>query len=202
MYGKLFSSALDGSLATRGPWQAIAIWPWILALCDREGFLDMTAEVLSRRTTIPLEHVQTGLAALQAPDPYSRTPDADGRRLEPIADRPWGWRVVNYAKYRAIRSADERREYMRNYQAKRRERPEAGEVLERIPLKGGEEFEVRESFVVELDKLYPNVEPRQTLREIRGWCIGNPAKLKTRRGIRRCIIGWFKKEQDKHGRPR
>ena len=161
----------------------------------------MTAEALSRRTTLPLDIVTKALAALQQPDPHSRTPDAQGCRLEPIdPERGWGWRVVNYAKYRAIRSADERREYMKSYAAKRRERPEAGETVERVPLKDGSEFEVRESFVAELDRLYPNVEPKQTLREIRGWCIGNPAKLKTRRGIRRCIVAWFNREQAKHGR--
>lgn len=199
MYGKLFSSALDGSLATRGPWQAIAVWPWILCLCDREGYLDMTAEALARRTTFPLEIVTTALEALTSPDPHSRTPDCDGRRLEPIDPaRAWGWRVVNYAKYRAIRSADERREYMRQHAAKRRAHPEAGEVIERIPLRDGSEFEVRESFVKELDRIYANVDPLSTLREIRGWCIGNPAKLKTRAGVRRFITAWFAREQAKY----
>ena len=161
----------------------------------------MTPEAFSRRTTLPQEIVDAGFSALMQPDPYSRTPTEDGRRLVPIDPaRPWGVRVVNINVYRQIRTADERREYMREYAKKKRERPEAGGTVESIPLKDGTEYEVRESFVAELDRLYPNVEPKQTLREIRGWCIGNPAKLKTRRGIRRCIVAWFNREQAKHGR--
>ena len=74
------------------------------------------------------------------------------------------------------------------------------EVVELIPLKGGDDYAVTKDFYDELDRLYPAVEPRQTLREIRGWCLGNPARLKTRRGIRRFINGWFYRQQAEHGR--
>ena len=36
--------------------------------------------------------------------------------------RSWGWRIVNYEKYRKIRSEDERREYQRQFMAKKRAR--------------------------------------------------------------------------------
>lgn len=74
-------------------------------------------------------------------------------------------------------------------------------VVERIPLVGKQgEFEVRKSLRDELDRLYPGVDPDQTLREIRGWCIGNPTKCKTRRGVGGFITRWFGKEQDKESR--
>ena len=73
-------------------------------------------------------------------------------------------------------------------------------VVERIPMIGGVEFEVRESFVTEMHRLYLNVDVPLTLKEIRGWCIGNPTKLKTPRGIRKFIVSWLQREQDKHGR--
>lgn len=75
---------------------------------------------------------------------------------------------------------------------------DAGEVLERIPMLSGEEFEVRESFAKELERLYPNVDIPATLKQMRGWCIGNPTKLKTPRGIRKFITGWC--ERDQNGR--
>ena len=73
---------------------------------------------------------------------------------------------------------------------------DTGEVLERIPMIGGEEFEVRESFAAELTRLYPNVDIPATLRQMRGWCIGNPTKLKTPRGIRKFITGWCERDQN------
>lgn len=73
-------------------------------------------------------------------------------------------------------------------------------VVERIPIIGGQEWPVLKPFVEELDRLYPAVEPVQTLREIRGWCLGNPTKRKTKRGVRAFIVSWFAREQDKQSR--
>lgn len=106
----------DGSLATVGPWEALVTFQQFIVLADREGFVDMTPEAISRRTIIPLEIIKKGIAVLEQPDAQSRDPGSDGRRIERIADhRDWGWKIINYAKYRLIRSADERREYMRAY---------------------------------------------------------------------------------------
>lgn len=207
MYGKLFSSMYDGSLAMVGPWEALVTFQQMVILADYEGFVDMTAEAISRRTIIPLEIIKKGIAELEAPDPQSRDVTNEGRRIERISDnRDWGWKVLNYTKYRQIRNAEERRAYMRDYmKAKRAAKPapvnkDAGEVVERIPMIGGEEFEVRQSFVDEMHRLYLNVDVPTTLKEIRGWCIGNPTKLKTPRGIRKFIVSWLQREQDKHGR--
>lgn len=73
-----------------------------------------------------------------------------------------------------------------------------GEVIERIPLCDGTDFEVRKSFVDELDRLFPAVDPVQTLREIRAWNLAKPARRKTRKGVKAHITTWFGKEQDKH----
>ena len=37
------------------------------------------------------------------------------------------------------------------------------------------------------------------LRKMKGWCEGNPAKRKTRRGIVRFVNTWLAKEQDRGG---
>ena len=123
MYAKLFQSMYDGSLVTRGPWQALVTFQQMLVLSDREGIVDMTAEVISRRTSIPLEIIAEGLRVLALPDPGSRTEQDDGKRIVLLDDhRNWGWRIVNFAKYRDIRSAEERREYFREWKrAKRQE---------------------------------------------------------------------------------
>ncbi len=68
-------------------------------------------------------------------------------------------------------------------------------VVERLPLIGGKEYEVRQSLVDELVPIYPAVDVPATIREMRGWCLGNPGKLKTKAGIKRFITGWLAKEQ-------
>ncbi len=123
MYGKLFQQMYDGTLGTKGPWQALVTFQQMVILADKDGVVDMTPEVISRRTTVPLEIIAVGIAALEQPDQDSRTPDEEGRRIVLLSDgRSWGWRVVNHAHYRAIRSTEERREYHRQY-AKTRGQP-------------------------------------------------------------------------------
>lgn len=111
----------DGTLGTKGPWQALVTFQQLVILADEQGVVDMTPEAVARRTTIPVEIIKAGIIALEQPDPDSRTPDLDGRRIVRLSDdREWGWRIVNYLHYRAIRTAEERREYMKNYQRERR----------------------------------------------------------------------------------
>ena len=120
MYGKLFTQMYDGTLGTEGPWEALVTFQQMIILADQDGVVDMTAEALSRRTTIPLDVIRKGIAALEKPDPHSRTPDEEGRRIVRLSEtRDWGWRLVNHGKYRAIRSAEDRRQYHRDYWHKR-----------------------------------------------------------------------------------
>lgn len=121
MYGKLFSQMYDGTLATKGPWQALVTFQQLIILCDKSGIIDMTPESVARRTTIPLEIIKTGIEALEQPDIESRSPELEGRRIVRLSDnRSWGWQIVNHAHYRTMRSQEERTEYMRNYQRQRR----------------------------------------------------------------------------------
>lgn len=123
MFGKVFASMYDGTLATKGPWQALVTFQQLIVLADRTGIVDMTPEALSRRTTIPLEIINIGIAALEQTDSESRTPDLDGRRIARLSpDRTWGWQIVNYEKYNKIRSEDQRREYMANLMRERRKK--------------------------------------------------------------------------------
>lgn len=121
MYAKLFRSMYDGTLASEGPWEALVTFQQLLVLADRFGSVDMTPAAISRITTIPREIIDAGLAALSQPDPESRSEEAEGRRIVPIdPSRSWGWQIVNHAYYASIRTAEERREYQRNWIKKKR----------------------------------------------------------------------------------
>lgn len=135
MFGKVFASMYDGTLATRGPWQALVTFQQFIVLADRAGIVDMTADAIARRTTIPIDIIKIGIAALEQPDSESRSPDLEGRRIVRLSDtRDWGWQIVNHDKYRAMRSQDERREYMANLMRERRKKlkGESGESKQQL----------------------------------------------------------------------
>lgn len=121
MYGKLFSSMYDGTLC--GQWEALVTFQQMIVLCDADGIVDMTAQALAARTSIPLKIIEKGIAILEGPDPYSRTPDQEGRRIERIdAHRPWGWHLVNHEKYKTLQDSDTVREQTRDRVKRHREK--------------------------------------------------------------------------------
>jgi hypothetical protein len=115
MYAKIFGQIYDGTLCTNGPWQALVTFQQLLILADEEGNVDMTIPAIARRTTIPREILEIGIEALLMPDPESRTPTEGGRRIVPLGERSWGWRIVNYMKYRQIKREQDRRDYHKQY---------------------------------------------------------------------------------------
>jgi hypothetical protein len=120
-YTKIYGTIFDGTLATIGPWQALVTFEQFLILCDKDGVVDMMPGAISRRTTIPLDIIEIGIAALEAPDPDSRRPDENGKRLVRLdAHRAWGWRIVNYLHYRNERDEEERRKYQADWARRKR----------------------------------------------------------------------------------
>lgn len=74
--------------------------------------------------------------------------------------------------------------------------PDRKSVIE-IPLNDGTTYHVYEEQISEWKELYPGVDIKQQLRNMKGWCISNPTRRKTQRGILRFITGWLAKEQDR-----
>lgn len=111
----------DGTLAD--DWRALITFQQMIVLCDADGTIDMTPSAISRRTGIPIEHIKAGIEILQNPDPYSRTPEEEGRRIRLLDDnKPWGWYIVNHSKYKALQDADAVREQNRLRKKRQRER--------------------------------------------------------------------------------
>lgn len=76
--------------------------------------------------------------------------------------------------------------------------PQAPPVLT-LTLNDKSEYPIMQKDVDTWTELYPNVDVMQQLRNMRGWCMENPSKRKTAKGIRRFIVGWLSREQDRGG---
>ena len=75
-------------------------------------------------------------------------------------------------------------------------KPHGASVLA-LPLNDNSEFEIYEEDVLLWQETFPAVDVRQELKEMKAWCIANPTFRKTRRGIKRFIVTWLSKEQDR-----
>lgn len=116
-YTKLFTS-ITASTVWQEPAGTRLTWITMLAMADKNGDVFASIPGLARIANVTLEEVEAALRCFLSPDPYSRTKEHDGRRVEEIDG---GWRLLNHAKFREIRSAAERAEYKREWD--RRNRP-------------------------------------------------------------------------------
>jgi hypothetical protein len=132
-YTKLFSSITESTIVSE-PVATRWLWVTMLAMADAGGCVYAAVPGLARRANISLAETEAALATFYAPDPYSRTKEHEGRRIEDIDG---GWRLLNHAKYAAIRSEAERTEYKREWD--RRNRPSGYERA-----KGNSPTEVRQ----------------------------------------------------------
>jgi hypothetical protein len=112
------SSISDSDVVTRFVFVAMIV------LSDLEGRIDITRSALARRINVSDADVDKAIELLSQPDPLSRTPDHDGRRIVPIdAGRSWGWIVANKEQYREGEAdSDELRRQARERKRRQRER--------------------------------------------------------------------------------
>lgn len=112
MYAKVFTQILDSTLAEN--YKTRHVFEDLLKLCDPNGVVDMTHEAIARRTNMPLEMVRAEIAELEKPDPRSRNPAHDGKRIARLSEgRDWGWAILNYDVYRKTVTEEQRREKSR-----------------------------------------------------------------------------------------
>jgi len=119
-YAKLFASIVESSIWDEDS-DTCKVWITLLALADSEGFIRGSPGWLSKRARVNVDIVDKALVKFSSPDPFSRTPEKEGRRLEPTPD---GWVIINYAFFREQDgkelSKDARRTYQREWMRKKR----------------------------------------------------------------------------------
>lgn len=106
-FAKVMLQILDSSIAD--DFTTRHVFEDLLKLCDRRtGIVDITRSTLARRLNIPLDILNRCLDKLEQPDPDSRNPAHEGRRIRRIDDhRDWGWVILNFLAYQpALIKAD------------------------------------------------------------------------------------------------
>ena len=104
-FTKLFSSITESTIWCESNSMRIA-WITLLAMADRYGRIWGSIPGLANRARITVDEARAGIESFLNPDPDSRTPDNEGRRIEKIDG---GWRLLNHSKYRQLCDEEERR---------------------------------------------------------------------------------------------
>jgi uncharacterized phage protein (TIGR02220 family) len=118
MYAKLYSRIAQSSLME----QAVEVrycFMMLLAIADTNGDVIGTDVAIARTLNIPLETFKACINSLMQPDPDSNSQTHEGRRVV-LSDSGRGYHLVNYTTYRAIKTEEEKRAYMRDYMRERR----------------------------------------------------------------------------------
>jgi hypothetical protein len=120
-YAKLMSSIVTSSVWVE-PHTTFKVWIALLALKDRNGVVRAAVPGLAQLCGVTLEECQRALTTFLSPDPYSRTQEFEGRRIEPVDG---GWRVLNHDYYRGLESQEKRRQYNADWMRRKREAEKA-----------------------------------------------------------------------------
>lgn len=117
MYGKIFESLYEGSMVGAGP-TIFAVWGYCIAKADRGGVVNLNPVLLAPIIGTSRVDIERAVEYLERPDPNSKNPDHEGRRLLNMSG--FAYFVVSHAVYRGMNNGEDRREYMREYMRKRR----------------------------------------------------------------------------------
>src|SRR5687767_8639401 len=72
-----------------------------------------------------------------------------------------------------------------------------------MPITGSKDFPIRQMQIDEWTAAYPAVDVVRQLAAMRQWCLANPTRKKTARGVLAFCNSWLMREQDKpHAQPR
>lgn len=91
----------------------------MMAICGLDGIARISESCVARIANVKEDEAKEALETLSSPDPHSKDPDHEGRRIKKV---PGGYRILNYFKYRNIKSPDQRASYMRDYMKAYREK--------------------------------------------------------------------------------
>lgn len=71
------------------------------------------------------------------------------------------------------------------------------DIFIELPLNDGTTYIITNENISQWAELYPKVDTKQQLRNLKGWLLANPKKRKTKSGILRFVTNWLCNEQNK-----
>lgn len=125
---KIYGKILKSSVWVGQPAHLRLTWIALLVLADRQGDVMSSVPGLAQDAGVTIPEVLQALEKFKSPDPFSRTPDNEGRRILEIDG---GWHVLNHDKYREMRSESQVKNAARQakFKAKRRVEQPAFEAV-------------------------------------------------------------------------
>ena len=93
------------------------VWITLLALQDKDGYVGASVPGIAHEARVSKDEAQHAIETLESPDPWSRDPDNEGRRIEKV-DR--GWLILNSKKIRGEDKEEKIRRQTRERVAKHR----------------------------------------------------------------------------------
>lgn len=99
-FAKLDSNFAGSSLLAQGGLELAGFWAVLLSKKDAAGEIHDSLPKLAHDCYTTKGRVRELLDILAAPDPDSRTPDHDGRRVEIVREPRWCIRILNHERYR------------------------------------------------------------------------------------------------------
>jgi len=117
-YTKLFGLIIASSIWDEDD-KTRLVWITMLALKDRHHVVNATVKALALFARVTEGECERALDKFLSPDPSSRTPGHEGRRIETV---PGGWKILNGEIYAKMLTKEERREYNAEKQAEYRKR--------------------------------------------------------------------------------
>jgi len=118
-YGKHFGSMYERSMVGAGA-HVFAVMGYVIAKQQADkvhgSYVELNPKLLAAVIGEPEDKILKAIEYLSSPDDNSTTKAEGGRRIVKVDQ--FGYRVVNGAKYRAIRDEEERRKQNRDAQRK------------------------------------------------------------------------------------
>lgn len=115
-FAKLDSGIVDSTLWMQ-PDDVLRVWVAMMAKANASGYVRASVPSMAHLCRMPIQRLEEILDVLLSPDPYSRTPTDEGRRIRVVDG---GWQLINYLSYRNARDSDATRERKRAWDRENR----------------------------------------------------------------------------------
>jgi len=112
MYGKIFASTFTGSMFGAGS-DVFAVWGYVIANAQ-DSRIELNSKMLAATLGSSPEKIEDAIEYLCRPDPDSRNPEHEGRRL--VREGQYQYLVVSHGIYRGLQDNNELRAYNRERQ--------------------------------------------------------------------------------------